>query len=205
MLQKLFILICFPIPIFSQNLIQYGDFEQGDIQSSILPKGWYSCGHSGYTPPSTHVTDTLTIFGVTQKAYSGSRYISMVTRADQSVECIGQFFEKPLGTDATYQIDMALSISKIFKSRITLDSSEEIPFDTPADIEAYGLTQAGEAILIGAFSDISNTHWKVYSFWFEPKKVFHAIEFRTFYRFDEMLPYNGHILIDAITLKEIKD
>ena len=205
MLNKLFILICFPIPIFSQNLIKFGDFEQGDIQSSILPKGWYSCGHSGYTPPSTHITDTLTIFGVTQKAFRGSRYISMVTRADQSVECIGQFLEIPLSTGSSYQIDIALSISQTFNSRINIDSNEEVSFDIPADLEVYGLSRAGEDILIGVFSDISNTNWKIYSISFTPKKVIHAIEFRTFYRLDQILPYNGHILMDAIELKEIKD
>ena len=143
------------------------------------------------------------IFKVYTLAQDGDQFISLVTRANQSVECIGQLLEKSLSIDSTYLLEIYLNSSEFFESRTSIKSTETADFNIAADLEVYGLTNAGQYILIDVYEDIKHYNWKKYTTTFKALKEFAAIEFRAFFTFDQLLPYNGHILIDNITLSRL--
>lgn len=199
-----FLLLISMFELKGQNLIQNGSFETGVAGPSLVAKNWYSCGTKGYTPPNLHNTKNIKpIFKVYTLAQDGDQFISLVTRANQSVECIGQQLEKSLSIDSTYLLEIYLNSSESFESRTSIQSTETADFNIAADLEVYGLTNAGQYILLDVYEDIKHYNWKKYTTTFKALKEFAAIEFRAFFTFDQLLPYNGHILIDNITLSRL--
>jgi hypothetical protein len=187
-----------------QNLIKNGGFEIGQPGASLLPSAWYSCGSKGYTPPNLHnETADAPIFEVRTKAKDGDQFVSLVVRKDQSFEGIGQNLDKALEKDSVYLLQLYLNTSVAFESRTKLTSDDKTSFATAADLEIYGLSKSGKYILIDAFTDIEHHEWKSYTSKFKAQEHFKALEFRTYFQFDYLLPYNGHLLIDEISLTSI--
>ena len=199
-----FLLLISILELKGQNLLKNGSFETGVAGASLVAKDWYSCGTKGYTPPNLHNTKNITpIFKVYTLAQDGEQFISLVTRANQSVECVGQIFERNLISDSTYHLEIYLNSSESFESRTSIKSTETASFNTAADLEVYGLTNTGQYILLDVYEDIKHYNWKKYTTTFQALKDFAAIEFRAYFTFDQLLPYNGHILIDNITLSRL--
>lgn len=199
-----FFLLISILELKGQNLLINGSFETGVAGASLVAKNWYSCGTKGYTPPNLHNTKNIKpIFEVNTLAQEGNQFISLVTRANQSVECIGQHLERSLSTDSTYNLEIYLNRSESFESRTSIKSNETSSFNIPADLEVYGLTNTGQYVLLDVYEDIKHCEWKKYTTTFKALKDFNAIEFRAYFTFDQLLPYNGHILIDNITLSRL--
>ena len=188
----------------SQNLFTNGSFEVGTPGASMLPKGWYSCGTKGYTPPDLHSTKREElIFNVSTKAQDGNQFVSLVVRKDLSIECLGQELNSPLMKDSTYSLEIHLNYSETFESRTEINSKNASTFDLSADLEVYGLTKSGMRVLLDVYVDIDHSLWKRYQTTFKAKENYSALEFKSYFRFDQLLPYNGHILIDNLSLTSL--
>ena len=72
-----------------------------------------------------------------------------------------------------------------------------------ADLEIYAINPSGQYILLDVYTDINNPTWKNYNTTFKASENFVALEFRTYFQFDQLLPYNGHLLIDQVRLCRI--
>lgn len=201
---SLFFLSGLTANVDSQNLLSNGSFEVGSPGASMLPKGWYSCGTRGYTPPDLHNTNSKElIFNVSTKAQDGTQFVSLVVRKDLSIECLGQELNIPLIKDSTYRLDIHLNYSETFESRTKINSNNASTFDLSADLEVYGLTKTGIRVLLDVYEDIDHTYWKRYQTTFKAKENYSALEIKSYFRFDQLLPYNGHILIDNLSLTRL--
>jgi len=203
----LFYLIFSNLPtleVYGQNIIMNGGFETGTAGASSLPMHWYNCGSKGYTPPNLHNSKLENnIFDVKTMAVEGHQFVSLVVRKDQSLECIGQRLKSILQKDSTYSLDLQLNLSETFNSRIDLNSKNETSFSMAADLEIYAINTSGQYILLDVYTDINNHTWKNYNTTFKAGENFVALEFRTYFQFDQLLPYNGHLLIDQVRLCRI--
>lgn len=190
--------------VHGQNMILNGGFETGTPGASSLPKYWYNCGSKGYTPPNLHSSKLENnIFDVKTIAFEGQQFVSLVVRKDQSLECIGQRLQSILQKDSIYSLDLQLNFSETFNSRTDLNSKNETSFSMAADLEIYAINPSGQYILLDVYTDINNPTWKNYNTTFKASENFVALEFRTYFQFDQLLPYNGHLLIDQVRLCRI--
>lgn len=201
---KTFLLLCLPCLALAQadNLLRNPSFEYGASSPGILPAKWFSCGDPGHSPPDLHNDLRSHYFNINSDAYEGIQFVSMVTRADGSVECIGQKLKNPLLKGETYQLTIHLAQDPYFSSRTT-QSTEIVPFDQAVVVEVFMTMASGEERMLGDTPVIDHAQWKAYSFEFTPDEVVTAIRIGPFFSIQSFEPYYGHVLLDQVVLERV--
>lgn len=204
-------LLC--LTIFSQNkeykiidsiIIQDPSFEIDSFKASQ----WIDLGFKRFTPPDLHSPDE-TLRRVTTKAKDGDKFISMVTRKNETYEQIGQFLSKPLKADTKYVLKISSSHFPKFKAIAT--NGKMMPFERPIliRIKVYDFDKnevLTQKILRGegwsCFSDgelIKNEEWEEQEYILEPKFDSNLIVIQCWWETPIIFPYNGHLLIDYVS------
>lgn len=211
-----FICCLFFIPTQAQDIIyiQNPSFENKTPQFACPPKGWFDCGSEEASAVDVHGENT-NIFGVNKTPSDGNNFLGMVTRSDQTWECVGQKLSTPLSKQKTYQLEIDISKSSKFLSHITkpkpkpkktsrknvLFSRANVDFiethfidDTVLRIQASN-SKTGANEILATSKIIDHEDWKTHRFVFQPTADYDVIILEAFYPNPNELT-NGNILLD---------
>ena len=153
-----------PSPILLNN----PSFE--DVPNhSRPPSGWYFCGPIGESPPDVHPNG---FFKVDHEALHGDTYVGMVTRDNDSWECLGQQLEKPLVSGQCYQFTIYLAQSQTYES-VSRSTMAPALFTIPVILRIWGGNQNCQKLgLLTQSEPISHEDWIQHTFYFQPKTAF---------------------------------
>jgi outer membrane protein OmpA-like peptidoglycan-associated protein len=163
---------------------------------------WHDCGPARESSPDIQPG----FFGVMLLPKHGNSYISLVVRAAETWESVGQRLSKPLEKGNCYEFSLDLARSDAMSSKVSAaDGSPFVPFVTPAKLIIWGgngYCQKGE--VLWETSTIINTRWLTYNFRLQPKSNWTYIMFEAYYQTPVLFPYNGNVLIDnASSIKKV--
>ncbi|MCB9281600.1 MAG: hypothetical protein H6562_22115 [Lewinellaceae bacterium] len=190
-------LIFLSLSAFSQEIRLLNPSFEGMPYPGKTPALWRDCGFAGETPPDIQPEPT---FGVTKSAYQGSTYLGMVTRDNGTWEKIGQKLPVPLEINQCYVIRMMLAQSEIYAS-ISRVTNQPDNYIHPVRLMIWGgLDVCSPAELLAASPPIDHKDWTEYAFILKPKKQkYDYIFLEARYLNTNDPPYNGNILVDAVS------
>lgn len=157
------------------------------------PSGWYFCGPVGESPPDVHPNG---YFNVEHEAEHGDTYVGMVTRDNNSWECIGQLLETPLLPGTCYQFTIQLAQSQSYESvsRSTMDLAQ---FTNPIRLRLWGSNQnCTRTELLAQSGAVQHEKWTAHTFHFQPKQQLSHFLLEVYYYDTAHAPYNGNLLLD---------
>lgn len=198
----LFLLILLPVLVLGQsaNLVENGSLEL----SNSKRKGWIIPKTINNNHPDVFHAFEEFPWRVEQLPYDGVSYTGLVVRDDGSFEVLGQRLKHKLVENKKYRISFYLCTSKKMKSMSPRSRGRQVRFSNPVNLrfnigDDYQFSQ-----IIFETGEVSNENWEEYSFEFQPKSDvnYFWIESAPLPDFDG--PYNGNVLIDLITIKEIE-
>lgn len=199
-----FLFCCTPGILLAQadNLLRNPSFEYGASAPGILPAKWFSCGDLGNSPPDLHNDLRKHFFEIEADASDGIQFVSMVSRADGTTECLGQKFKKPLQAGETYQLTIHLSQDPYFTAHVK-DKANPVPFDKPVVVEVYIKTASGEVRLLGDTPAIDHVEWRSYQFEFTPDEPVTEVRIGPYFSIQYFESYYGHVLLDQVVLEKV--
>ncbi len=169
---------------------------EGSPNHSTLPPGWDNKGFQGESPADTHPNGD---FGVTQTPYHGETFLGMVTRDNDSWECVGQKLSVPFSADSCYQMALYAARSKIYAS-LSRVTQEEVNFNTPCRIRLWAGYAGKKGYELLAESElISSFDWELVPFEFTPTEAYDYLYLEAFYDSDSASPTNGNVLLDHLS------
>lgn len=164
-------------------------------------KSWYDCGAVQFpreTAPDIHPID---FWEVRLPASDGKTYLGMVVRDNESWESVSQRLTAPIERGMCYKlsVDLARSNTYLSGSRSRTDDVK-VQYTRPAVLKVWGSNgYCGKKELIAESAPVENFNWETYDFEFKAKNSHLFVTFEAFYKTPVLFPYNGHILIDAIS------
>jgi len=186
----------------TDNLLRNPSFEYGASAPGILPAKWFSCGDLGNSPPDLHNDLRQHFFEIQTDASEGIQFVSLVSRADGTTECIGQKLKKPLLAGETYQLTIHLAQDPYFKARVK-NEAEPVPFDKSVVVEVYVKTASGEVRLLGDTQAIDHPEWRAYQFEFTPDEPITEVRISPYFSIQYFESYYGHVLLDQLVLERV--
>jgi len=195
------IFLSFGNTTFAQDTIhlQNPSFERDRPIKNIIPQAWKSCGWRHESPPDVHSKMT-THYQVRHHPQKGKNFLGLVVRSNFTKEAIAQKLEQPLKKNKTYQ--MSLHVAKAEKL-ISKDSKtrQKSNYTTPAVIRLWGINHKCETQeLLFESNPIDSPEWKKLEIEFIPKMQHKHLMIEAFFSKIKDEPYNGHILLDNISL-----
>lgn len=208
----LVVLLFFTINLFSQVdiiKIENGSFEgkprAGEYYSPII-KGWYDCGAEEFpreTAPDIHPID---FWNVSKPSHDGKTYIGMVIRDNKTWESVSTKLSSPLEAGNCYKFDIHLvrSASYLSGSRSRADDVL-LEYTTPAVLRIWGSNEfCGKKYLLAQSTPVDNFNWEEYQFDIEINQNCKFISLEAYYDNNcgldtDVIPYNGHILLDSMS------
>ncbi|MCB9294110.1 MAG: hypothetical protein H6559_13465 [Lewinellaceae bacterium] len=177
-------------------LLENPSFE-GTPHHSLLPGGWFDCGHDGESPPDLHPTGE---FDVTQRPLSGRSYLGMVARDNNTWEAVGQRLARPMAGGQCYRLGLFLCRSEKYVS-LSRATNQVANYATPAILRIWGGTEeCGKAQLLAATEPVRHPEWAYYEVTLKPKSAFEYLLLEIYYDpFQSSGPYNGNILVDKLS------
>ena len=182
-----------------------GEATQGGIEREWELEFWWDCGFKGQTPPDIH-SSNKGFFGVSAQPKHGKTFLGLVTRENNTYECVSQNIENPLQKHMTYIIQMALCRSDIYKSQLSNyrnnDNNNDKLYNLikPIVVQIWGGNENNDQLeLLAESLPIKNTAWSTYEFNLKPTFNQSLIEIRAYYAPLTNEPYNGNVLIDNLS------
>ncbi|MEZ5056925.1 MAG: hypothetical protein R2879_07770 [Saprospiraceae bacterium] len=172
-------------------------FEEGTPGASVTPKGWYDCGFPGETAPDLHSSLQQNAFDVNKKAQDGNQYVGLVTRNNNTWECLQQDFEKPISGNFT--IRLLVARSEIYLSSNRTDGSLS-NYVTPVVLRVIGVDASGNETVLFKSNRIINTRWEEIIATIQVPFQMTAIRLSPYYKEPFLFPYNGNVLIDLFEM-----
>ncbi|MEM1218067.1 MAG: hypothetical protein AAGH79_04115 [Bacteroidota bacterium] len=186
----------------ADNLLRNPSFEYGASAPGILPAKWFSCGDLGNSPPDLHNDLRKHFFEIEADASDGIQFVSMVSRADGTTECLGQKLKKPLLAGETYQLTIHLSQDPYFTAHVK-NKANPVPFDKPVVVEVYIKMASGEVRLLGDTQAIDHAEWRAYQFVFTPDEPVTEVRIGPYFSIQYFESYYGHVLLDEVVLEKV--
>ncbi len=196
--------------IEADSFLSDASFEIETSDKIALVDSWYSCDFRGESPADVQPGN----FGVTQKAFKGKKCIGMVTRSTGTYEAICSRLLKPLRPDSVYQFEVYACLSPKYESgvrplklkkkgEIEQQNTQLYSFAKPVVLQVWGCgAMCDPAELLGVTPAVANFVWQLYQIKIRPQIKYKYIMLQAYYDYKEnAVPYNGHILIDALSLK----
>jgi len=166
-----------------------------------LPEGWRDCGIYKFpdeTPPDIHPDN---LWGNTLEPNHGRTYLGMVVRVNETWESVSQRLNELLRKDVCYDFSVDLARSDNYWSKLDQEDLYESNFKTPTVLRIWGGTAfCDKEQLLAESKAINHDSWKTYDFTIKPKTNFRYITLEAFYKTPTLEPYNGHVLVDNITI-----
>ena len=190
------------LSFFGQQLV---NGQEGAIQlynpsfedhpmNSRPPRGWTNCGFPGESPPDTQPDPT---FQVNKNAHSGSTYLGMVVRDNDTWESVAQRLSQPLKKGSCYEFSIYISRSELYVSPSRVNQDRDVNYTTPAKLRIYGgFDHCDKQYLLAETKEVVSFRWLQYNFKFEPIDDYTHLIFEVFYKTPTLFPYNGNILLD---------
>jgi gliding motility-associated-like protein len=156
-------------------------------QGSTSPSPWFAC--NSFSTPDTQPGS----WGVTKAASDGNTFISLVTRADNTVEAIGAKLN-------------GIAANRCYNVSLDLASSDELTFDniyyTPVILKVWlASSQCQKSQLIWASPLVNHTNWQTYNFNFMVGNSglnYLMLEVN----YGGPTPYFGSMLLDNVKISE---
>lgn len=206
---SLFIIFCFfqlnvskgQDTIFLKNL-SFEDMPRKGGEPPIPIKGWEDCGLAifpGESPPDIHPVPTKA-WEVSKPPIDGNTYLGLVTRFNRTHESLSQELETPLKAGRCYAISGYVSVSLTYRSPTPRSTNKLENFIRPVRLLIGGSHEicSFEDILVFV-GPVGNTEWKEFHVEFTPKENYHFITIAAFFDDPNEEPYNGHVLVDALS------
>ncbi|MDQ3015822.1 MAG: hypothetical protein M3R25_03745 [Bacteroidota bacterium] len=194
-------------PAFGQQVIELKNpsFEDVPRKGVIgqLISDWEDCGSynfPGESPPDIHPLPDPGAWGVSDPAYEGMTYLGLVARASNTYESVTQQLDQPLQRDNCYEIKVYLSISEKYESPTKESLKALVNFNHPLALLIWGGNgYCSRQQLLLHTAPVSSKDWTLYTIYFSPNDNYEYITIGGFYAYGYQEPYNGHILIDALS------
>lgn len=164
-------------------------------------KSWYDCGAVNFPLESAPDIHPINFWQVKLPASDGNTYLGLVVRNNESWESVSQRLTMPIEKGSCYKfsVDLARSSTYLSGSRIR-DDDLKVQYTRPTVLKVWGSNgYCGQKELIAESVPVENFNWETYDFEFKAKNSHLFVTFEAFYKTPVLFPYNGHILIDAIT------
>ena len=182
----------FTIPITN------GSFEDSPYGPGETPGGWTDCGFPNQSPPDIHHNEEQ-FWGVDGKAQDGRQYLGLMVRNNNTWEAIGQELNEPMIAERLHFLHFYVRNSKTMYSTTDGDGSD-FDFSNPAILYFWGTNdpcQQGE--LLTATVPLNFTEWTRIDLVFRPSTNYRYFYFEVFYKNKTEKPYNGNVLLDAVS------
>ena len=182
-------------------------------------KGWEDCGllqFPGESPPDIHPVPS-SAWKVTMPPFDGNTYIGLVTRNSNTYESVSQKLSEPLLAGKCYELSVFLAASEEYvsatqQSRLVYDKKtgtriiQTENFIKPAELYVWGGRNfCNQHQVLAHSGPVSNNIWTKYTLTFSPETDMQYLTFGAYYEQIYQEPYNGHILMDHLSLiKEIE-
>ncbi|MEZ4943400.1 MAG: hypothetical protein R3D58_21165 [Saprospiraceae bacterium] len=180
--------------IFLQN----PSFEISTVNCNEMPHAWEHCGSSTELPPSIQPG----CLGVSQAAFDGERYMSLVTRKNENIDRICQVLpeDSRLQKDSLYTMRVYLAHSRDLRMAGS-DQKWKKWYNEPAALRIAGYNSAANAVELLAVSPvIDHEDWIGYDFTFSPEhRGYDVILFEAYFSWYGSGAANGNLLIDSIS------
>lgn len=165
-------------------------------RASATPSGWYDCGQMRDSPPDVQPG----FWEVSTPAFSGSSYLGLVVRDNETWESIGQRLSRPLEMNACYELSMHLCKAPKYLSKSPM-SVDVVDFATPACIMIWGGNgYCDKAELLYKTTIINHSRWVEYNCRLSPTAGNYSfILIEAYYKTPVLFPYNGHVLVDNLS------
>lgn len=196
--------------VLDTMLIINPSFEAIQEFNDTVPSAWFDCGSKGNTPPSIHENGKEQ-WGITQNTLFGTKYLSMVTRTNDTNEAIAQKLNKPLQAGKKYRFSIYLATSTTLESMVPGQVSKgKQRFDQPTTIRVWATNKLcrsgslkkippGVEELLYTSSVVDHEDWREYIIDLAPKAEHDHILIEVFYKIPALVPTNGNVLIDNIS------
>lgn len=170
-------------------------------------KGWFDCGQinfRGESPPDILPTHN-NAWDVTKSAIHGNTYLGMAVRDNKSWEGVSQKLLTPLEKGKCYMLSAYLSQSKSYVSA-SRSTGKVANYNKPTVLRIFGGNGFCWKIQRLAVSEpVHSDDWTEHTFTFTPEDNLDYIYLEAYYKTQSNLPYNGHILLDAMSqIYEVK-
>ena len=165
---------------------------------------WEECGSGETSPPDVHGEDTR-YWGATFPPSNGKTYIGLVTRDTDTWEAVSQEFKTALEANKCYQFEIDARMDKNYKSPVIGSGIEEVSFGNPVVLRvSYSNRPCNTDGIQLKSNPITSTTWKTISLDFKNSKEqeFTHLTIEAYYK-DGQYPYNGNLMIDNASLKEV--
>lgn len=151
-----------------------------------------------YSPPELHFSDEIN-YGFQHTASEGNKYISLITREDDSREIIGQRFRTTFKKDSSYMMSLDIRFDDRFTSQAqTASGIKEVYYDTNICLQVtLAMDSNHESQTIFLSHSIKNRDWKKIYFQFVPEKDYTAIKFEA-KRYKSNIAF-GNLMIDNLS------
>lgn len=131
--------------------------------------------------------------------FDGWTYLGLVIRYNDTYESLSQALPSPLKANTCYSFSAALAKSDAYVSA-TARSIRPESFTHPAVLNIWGGNQfCSHAELLATTTPVDHSDWSYYDFIFRPKEDFKCITIEAYYDSAMFKPYNGHIMVDAMS------
>ena len=192
------------------SFLSNASFEKETSDKIALVDSWYSCDFRGESPADVQPGN----FGVTLKAFKGKKCIGMVTRSTGAYEAVCSRLLKPLRPDSVYQFEVYACLSPRYasgvrplklkkKGEIEQQNTQLYSFAKPVVLQVWGCGDMCDPVeLLGVTPAVANFAWQLYQIKIRPQTNYKHLMLQAYYDYKEnAVPYNGHILIDALSIK----
>ncbi len=192
------------------SFLSNASFEKETSDKIALVDSWYSCDFRGESPADVQPGS----YGVTLKAFKGKKCIGMVTRSTGTYEAICSRLLKALRPDSVYQFEVYACLSPRYassvrplkvkkKGEIEQQNTQLYSFAKPVVLQVWGCDDVCDPVeLLGVTPAVANFAWQLYQIKIRPQTNYKHLMLQVYYDYKEnAVPYNGHILIDALSLK----
>ncbi len=198
----LFILNLLPSIALGQsgNLVENGSLEL----SNSKRQGWIIPKTMEYNHPDIFSAFGENPWNIKKLPYDGTSYTGLVVRDDASFEMFGQQLKQKLTKNKKYQISFYLCTSTKMKSMSPRSRGRQVSFSKPINLR-FNIGDSHEfSRVVYETGEVSNENWEEYKFEFIPDEDvnYFWIESAPLPDFDG--PYNGNVLIDMISIKEVE-
>lgn len=167
-------------------------------------ENWLDCSRTKFSDESGFYIQPG-FFDVNKKAKHGETYIGLVTRENGTYQSICQKLDKGLKKDSSYNINIYLSKSDKYESKLSSDLNNKIySYTNPIILRVWGGKSYCEPeALLFQTNPIIHSDWKEYTLVIKPKLDHSHITLEAFYpNKDEHI--RGNILLDAINYDQME-
>ena len=151
------------------------------------------------TPPDIHTADS-DFWGVRVQPQHGKACIGLVTRANNTQECIAQKLTTPMHPGHQYRFAIYLAQSDAYVSHTVYSGDKKLNFTAPTVLRLWGGSATEKYQELLAESEPVDHHdWRAYEFDFRPLESYPYLIIQAYYA-DAQKKVEGNLLLDNAQL-----